>query len=267
MGMATTTRLERRAGTDVKIDSVSLTFELDHGAVTALSDVSLHVQGDEFVCIMGPSGCGKTTILNAIAGFVLPTTGVVTAGGRPVSSPGPDRAVVFQDDAVFPWMTVEDNIAYSLRMRRRPKAEVAAAVDHYTELVGLTEFRTSWPRQLSGGMKKRVDLARAYAAQPDVLLLDEPFGALDPITKERLQEELHALHAADPRTTVFVTHDMEEALYLGDRVVVMTPRPGKIAEVYTPGFPVERDASIKTDPGFVELVRQIRKTLHGSGTE
>jgi NitT/TauT family transport system ATP-binding protein len=246
------------------VDHVSLTFELDRGTVTALSDVSLDVEANEFVCIMGPSGCGKTTVLNAIAGFVQPTAGRITAGGRPVSAPGPDRAVVFQDDAVFPWMTVEENISYSLRMRRRPKSEIKATVDRYIGLVGLTEFRTSWPKQLSGGMKKRVDLARAYAAQPDVLLLDEPFGALDPMTKERLQEELHQLHLVDPRTTVFVTHDMEEALFLGDRVVVMTPRPGRVAEIYTPNLPRERDSSVKTEPAFVELVRQIRATLQGS---
>jgi NitT/TauT family transport system ATP-binding protein len=210
---------------------------------------------------MGPSGCGKTTLLNVIAGIVAPSSGEVLVGGSRVTGPGPDRAVVFQDDAVFPWMTVEDNVGYSLRMRGRPAAEIRDIVDRYVKLVGLDEFRTAWPRQLSGGMKKRVDLARGYAADPEVLLMDEPFGALDIMTKERLQEELHKLWLVAPRTVIFITHDLEEALFLGDRVILMSPRPGRIDREYRPEFPDKRDMSIKTTPEFVRFAKELRSDL------
>lgn len=246
-----------------KIDfaELSVVFPTNGGEVIALDRIRLSVEENEFVCIMGPSGCGKTTLLNLIAGVVTPTRGRIEVGGAPVSGPGPDRAVVFQADAVFPWMTVEQNIGYSLRVRGRPAAEIEATVGHYAKLVGLQDFRKAWPRQLSGGMKKRVDLARAYAADPEVLLMDEPFGALDIMTKEHLQEELHRLWMTAPRTVVFITHDLDEALYLGDRVIVMSPRPGRIAAEYRPQLPAERDMSIKTTPAYVELAREIRQTL------
>jgi NitT/TauT family transport system ATP-binding protein len=216
---------------------------------------------------MGPSGCGKTTLLNVIAGIVEPTSGEVRVGGARVVAPGPDRAVVSQDDAVFPWMTVEDNIGYSLRMRGRPVAEVAAVIDHYVALVGLSGFRKAWPRQLSGGMKKRVDLARGYAADPDVLLMDEPFGALDIMTKERLQEELRKLWLVAPRTVVFITHDLEEALFLGDRVILLSPRPGRIDVQQQPQFPIQRDMSLKTTPEFVRYAKELREALQAQHSQ
>jgi NitT/TauT family transport system ATP-binding protein len=243
------------------INSVSVRFQTEDGEVLALDNINLHVKENEFLCIMGPSGCGKTTILNLIAGFVKPTAGSVKIGGRTVTRPGPDRAVVFQDDAVFPWMTVEENIGFSQQVRGKSRQEVKAITDRYIELVGLQEFRTAWPKQLSGGMKKRVDLARGYAADPEVLLLDEPFGALDIMTKEYLQVELHKLWLAAPRTIVFVTHDLEEALFLGDRVVIMTPRPGRIASTYEPGFPKPRDMSFKIEKPYEERLREMRKEL------
>ena len=242
-------------------ENLSVRFEGAHGEVVALDRIALSVAENEFLCIMGPSGCGKTTLLNIIAGIVFPTSGSVRVGGAPVLGPGPDRAVVFQEDAVFPWMTVEDNVAYSLRMRHRPKAEVERVVDHYVRLVGLADFRKAWPRQLSGGMKKRVDLARGYAADPEVLLMDEPFGALDIMTKERLQEELRKLWLAAPRTVVFITHDLEEALFLGDRVILMSPRPGRIDREYRPHFPPERDMSLKTRPEFLRYAVELREAL------
>jgi NitT/TauT family transport system ATP-binding protein len=251
----------RDAQTEIVVDSLSVRFRTGSTEIVALDNINLTVKKDEFVCIMGPSGCGKTTILNALAGFIHPSDGLIQVDGRPVTKPGPDRAVVFQSDAVFPWMTVEDNIAYSQRMRGTPPAEVKRIVDRYVELVHLEEFRKAWPKQLSGGMKKRVDLARAYAANPEVLLLDEPFGALDIMTKEYLQEELHKLWLAAPRTIIFITHDVEEALFLGDRVVVMTPRPGRIAQIFTPKLPRTRDMLIKTDETFVDLRRQVLATF------
>jgi NitT/TauT family transport system ATP-binding protein len=245
----------------ILIRNLIVQFEAAHADLLALDRINLTVAENEFVCIMGPSGCGKTTLLNVIAGFVEPTSGEVRVDGAPVTEPGPDRAVVFQDDAVFPWMTVEDNIAYSLRMRHRSAPQIAEAVDRCVRLVGLSDFRKSWPRQLSGGMKKRVDLARGYAAEPKVLLMDEPFGALDIMTKERLQEELRKLWLVASRTVVFITHDLDEALFLGDRVILMSPRPGRIEKEYRPGFPVERDMSLKTTAEFVHYAKEIREAL------
>src|SRR5215213_4714598 len=260
--MATT---EREAGkfrtNEIVVSSVSVRFSSGTSEVLALDKIDLKVRENEFLCVMGPSGCGKTTLLNAIAGFVRPTSGRIEIEGRPVVRAGPDRAVVFQADAVFPWMTVEENIGFSQRVRGKSEKEINQVVDRYIELVGLQEFRRAWPKELSGGMKKRVDLARGYAADPEVLLLDEPFGALDIMTKERLQEELRRLWLVASRTVVFITHDLEEALFLGDRVVLMSPRPGRIDKEYRPGFPVERGMSLKTTPEFVHYAKEIREAL------
>ena len=260
--MATT---EREAGkfrtNEIVVSSVSVRFSSGTSEVLALDKIDLKVRENEFVCVMGPSGCGKTTLLNAIAGFVRPTSGRIEIEGRPVVRAGPDRAVVFQADAVFPWMTVEENIGFSQRVRGKSEKEINQVVDRYIELVGLQEFRRAWPKELSGGMKKRVDLARGYAADPEVLLLDEPFGALDIMTKERLQEELRRLWLASPRTMIFITHDLEEALYLGDRIIVMTPRPGRIESVHEPNFPHERDLSFKLDDKFIKSRREIHESM------
>lgn len=247
--------------THIVVDSVSVSFPGPEGAIIAVDEVLLDIRRHEFICIMGRSGCGKTTLLNVIAGFVSPTTGEVRVAGERVISPGPDRAVVFQSDAVFPWMSVEKNIGFSLKMRGVPKAQVRQTVDRYIGLVHLKGYRKAWPRQLSDGMKKRVDLARGYAADPDVLLLDEPFGALDVLTKERLQEELQRLALTSPRTTIFVTHDVEEALFLGDRVVLMSPSPGRVRSIYEPGFAKPRDLSVKLDPDFIELRGELTRAL------
>jgi NitT/TauT family transport system ATP-binding protein len=248
---------------EIAVRRLSVRFSDGKRDFVALDDIDLGVGRNEFVCVMGPSGCGKTTLLNVIAGIVPPTSGTVQVGGQDVKGPGPDRTVVFQADAVFPWLSVEDNIAYSLRRRRLPADEIRRTVDHYLSLVGLTAFRGAWPRQLSGGMKKRVDIARAYAADPKVLLMDEPFGALDIMTKERLQEELNKLWTLAPRTVFFITHDLEEALFLGDRVILMSPRPGRIAAEYRPNLGPDRDMSVKTSPAFVELARELRQALRG----
>jgi NitT/TauT family transport system ATP-binding protein len=252
-------------GPEISIRDLSVRFGDESTGVAALQSINLAIRHHEFVAIMGPSGCGKTTLLNIIAGFLAPTSGEAWIGSELIARPGPDRAVVFQDDAVFPWMTVEENIAFSPRARGKKRAEIAAIVDRYVSLVGLDDFRKAWPSQLSGGMRKRVDLARGYAANPKVLLLDEPFGALDIMTKERLQEEFHNLWLTEPRTVVLVTHDLEEALYLGDRVVVMTPRPGRIAKVYEPRFPKPRDQSIRTSSEFVAYRREIRELIADVG--
>jgi NitT/TauT family transport system ATP-binding protein len=245
----------------IEARQLSLVFGTQDRTVTALDKVDLDVEENEFLCVMGPSGCGKSTLLNLIAGHLDATSGSLSVDGRPVQGPGADRAVVFQDNAVFPWMTVEENIGYSLKMRGKSKAEIRMSVDHYLARVGLTEFRKAWPNELSGGMRKRVDIARCYAADPEVLLMDEPYGALDIMTKERLQEELRDVWLEQPKTIFFITHDLEEAIFLGDRVILMSPRPGRIACEYRPDLPARREMSIKTSPEFVNLAKELRDAL------
>lgn len=263
MTSSTTAEVDAQASIEehISLESISVWFESEMGRTHVLNDVSLNIRRNEFVCIMGRSGCGKTTLLNILAGFVKPTVGRVRISGREITGPGPDRCVVFQSDAVFPWMTVEENIAFSLAARGLPKPQIEKTVTRYVELVHLEEFRKAWPRQLSDGMKKRVDVARGYAADPEVLLLDEPFGMLDVLTKERLQAELLHLSMISPRSCVFVTHDVEEALFLADRVVLMSPRPGTVAGIWEPHFPKPRDVSIKLESRFVALRGEITEAL------
>ena len=242
----------------ISLSSVSQTFDGRRGPqVVAVESVTLYIYEGDFVCLMGPSGCGKSTILNLIAGFLQPTSGQILVDGKPISAPGPQRAMCFQADAVFPWMTVLENVAYSSRVQGRPRKEAHDEARELISLVGLTDFEGAWPRELSGGMRKRVDVARALAARPEVLLMDEPFGALDLFTKEELQEELLRLLAKRPTTTIFVTHDLEEAIFLGTRVVVMSPRPGRIVEVCDIDLPRPRLVSEKTSEQFVALRRQL----------
>lgn len=251
----------RRVGATLAVEELTVAFNKGKDTVVAVDNVTLTAHQGEFLCLMGPSGCGKTTLLNVAAGYLPPSNGRVLIDGRPVTAPGSDRAVVFQDDAVFPWMTVEDNIGFSLTVRGMPRDVVNSTVERYLRLIHLEEFRRSWPGQLSGGMRKRVDLARGWAADPSVLLLDEPFGALDIMTKEYLQEELYRLWLALPRTVIFVTHDVEEALFFGDRVAVMSPRPGRIVTTFELNFPRERDRTLKLEPAFVEMRRKVQSAL------
>ena len=206
----------------------------------------------------------KSTLVFIVAGLVSPSGGAVHVGGVPVHEPDPARTVVFQGDAVFPWMTVAKNIGYGLQRTNTPKQEQEKIVNHLIDLVGLSGFHDAYPKELSGGMKKRVDLARAYATNPTVLLMDEPFGALDAITKEKMQEDLMRLSVSETdkrRTVLFVTHDLEEAIFLADRVAVMTSRPGTIQIVLDIPFPRPRDASIKLSNEFQELRGYIRELL------
>lgn len=245
----------------IVIDRMSVSYTLGGQELKALDNVSFDVQSNQFICIMGRSGCGKTTLLNVIGGFVPASTGRVVVGERVITKPGVDRAVVFQSDAVFPWMTVRDNIGFGLRMRHNPKADTAEVVDRYARLVGLEKFLGAWPRQLSDGMKKRVDVARGYAADPEVLLLDEPFGALDLLTKYGLQDELLNLAMTSPRTTVFVTHDVEEAIYLADRVIVLSPRPGRMIGDWSISLPKPRPEGIRVREDFLTLRAQISAAI------
>ena len=205
---------------------------VSQGSVTsALVDINLRIEEGEFVCLLGPSGCGKSTLLKIIAGLIPATSGRITINGKPVSGPGPERAVVFQDYALFPWMTVRDNVEFGLEARRLPAAERREMSSRLLKVVGLSDFAERFPHQLSGGMKQRVSIARALAVDPSLLLMDEPFGALDAQTRHLLQDELLRIWREYRKTVVFVTHSIEEAIYLSDRIVVMTARPGRVKQI------------------------------------
>jgi len=220
--------------------------------VVALDGVDLEVPEGEFLTVVGPSGCGKSTLLGILAGLVQPSRGEVLLDGRAVAGPGPDRGVVFQELAILPWRTTERNIAHGLEIRGMPKAERAARVRHFVELVGLTGFEKKYPHELSGGMKQRVAVARTLAADPQVMLMDEPFAAVDAQTRMTLQEELNAIARATGKTILFVTHNVEEAVFLGDRCCVLSRRPGRVkALVPVPVPRAERTwKRVAGDPGF-----------------
>jgi NitT/TauT family transport system ATP-binding protein len=222
------------------------------GSVDVLAEISLAVAEGEFICIVGPSGCGKSTLLNVAAGFLSATRGAVLVGGEPVAGPDPRRIFIFQENGVFPWLNVEQNIGFGLS--KRPAAERRRIVSHYTEMMGLAGFESSYPLQLSGGMKQRVELARALAADPEVLFMDEPFGALDYLTRLRMRAEVARIWQRERKTVLFVTHDVEEAVQLADRVVVLGPRPARTRAVVAIGLPRPRDLD---DP----LYRRLRDEI------
>jgi NitT/TauT family transport system ATP-binding protein len=215
----------------IRFKNVDKIFGPSAGGVKVLDDINLEIAEKEFVAIVGPSGCGKTTCLRMVAGFEPPTSGEVSVNGRVVTAPGPDRAVVFQQFALFPWKTVRDNIDLGLRNKNLPKAERDERIAAALRLMNLESHADAFPHQLSGGMQQRVAIARAYVLDPEVLLMDEPFGALDAQTRVVMQEELVRLARVNPRTVLFITHAVEEAVYLADRVAIMTRRPGRIKEV------------------------------------
>ncbi|HEY6992135.1 MAG TPA: ABC transporter ATP-binding protein [Xanthobacteraceae bacterium] len=236
------------------------------GTVVAFHQLSLAVKRDEIMCVVGPSGCGKTTLLRCIAGLTDLSSGRLLVHGQPVAGRPPDGvAMVFQHFGLLPWKTVYDNAAFGLAMARVPRADVRARVTHYLELVGLTGFERHYPYQLSGGMQQRVGLVRALAMNPSVLLMDEPFAALDAQTREILQEELLALmeRPDERKTMVFITHSIDEAILLGDRIAVMSARPGRVKEVLAMpfGWPRNPDA-VRSDPRFTEIRLHIWHQLH-----
>jgi nitrate ABC transporter ATP-binding subunit len=210
------------------VRDVTKTFQAGADTVEALRRVSLNIDKGEFVCLIGASGCGKSTLLRIIAGFEQPSSGQVSLYEHPVAGPGSDRGMVFQDYALFPWMTVRENIAFGPRQKGLPKARIREITDEYLDMVGLAKFADRFPQQLSGGMKQRVAIARVLANECELLLMDEPFGALDALTREKLQQELLEIWARTRVTIIFVTHSVEEAVLLSDRVVVMTAGPGRI---------------------------------------
>ncbi|MGB4138025.1 MAG: ABC transporter ATP-binding protein [Microbacterium sp.] len=247
---------------DLRVNGVSQYFRRRGGdTMQALDDISLSIEPGTFVSLVGASGCGKSTLLKIMAGLVQPTTGTVTLGGEVLDAPGAERGMVFQQDAVFPWLSVLDNIAYGPRGRGVSRAESRAAALRWAALVGLTGFEDAMPKELSGGMRKRVDIARVYANEPEILMMDEPFGALDAQTKERMQRELLELWEQDRRTVVFVTHDLDEAVYLSDQIVVMSARPGRIKEIVDVDLPRPRSDELRMSQPFQETKRRLYQLI------
>jgi len=254
---------------NIVFDNVQRVFRQGGNDFVALKDISLEVQEREFVAIVGPSGCGKTTCMRMAAGLEHPSGGQVKVGGIEVTKPGPDRAVVFQAFALFPWKTVWDNIEFGLRSLGIDAGERKRRIEHHIDLMGLKGYERAYPHQLSGGMQQRVAIARAYVLDPKVLLMDEPFGALDAQTRVVMQEELVRLARRHPRTVLFITHAVEEAVYLADRIVVMTRRPGTIREIIDVKSvreserwdAISRIEDVMDLPSFVHLRTQVWKLL------
>ena len=225
----------------IKINHVHKVFATPTGNVVALENINLSINTGEFVCLLGPSGCGKSTLLNAMAGFALPSQGHITVGSQTITQPGPDRGMVFQEYALFPWMTVGENIAFGLELQHKSKTEIQQTVQQLLSMLNLQDFRDRFPKDLSGGMRQRVAIARVLALDSPILLMDEPFGALDALTRRNLQDELLRIWQELKKTIVFVTHSIEESIYLADRIVVMTYRPGTIKRDQTVDLPRPRD--------------------------
>ncbi|MGJ4958781.1 ABC transporter ATP-binding protein [Bradyrhizobium sp. HKCCYLRH2015] len=245
--------------TTLVIDNVTRIFPARqrHAPTRALEPVELTIGNNDFVTILGPSGCGKSTLLRIVAGLDHPTSGKVLLDGREVTGPGADRGMVFQSYTLFPWLTVRENIAFGLRERGVPESERNAIADRFIQQIGLKGFENHWPKQLSGGMQQRCAIARALANDPKILLLDEPFGALDNQTRVLMQEMLLGIWERDQKTVLFVTHDIEEAIFLGSRVLVMSARPGRIKADIKIELPHPRSYKVKTSPEFVALKERL----------
>lgn len=241
------------------LKSVSKQFELQGQRIEALRDANLQVRKGEFICLIGASGCGKSTLLRIVAGFEPTSAGQALMWGMPVQGPAPDRGMVFQDYGLFPWLTVRGNIGFGPSSRGRPAAEVRETVERFVDLVGLQRFADAYPHQLSGGMKQRVAIARVLANDAEIVLMDEPFGALDAMTRERLQDELLDIWQRTGLTVLFVTHSIEEAIFLADRVVVMSPGPGRIESEMKIELPRPRDVM---SADFNDIRRELSQKLH-----
>lgn len=237
------------------------------GRFEVLHDVSISAEPGEFICLLGPSGCGKSTLLGALAGHLQPARGTLNLDGEPIAGPDPQRGLVFQQHTLFPWKTVQDNVAYGLKMKGVDRATREQAARELLELVGLAGFEHRYPRELSGGMQQRVEIARVLINRPRVLLMDEPFGALDALTRSRMQELLLDLWTRMRTTIVFVTHDIDEALFLADRVLILSPRPGRIVEELAVRFDRPRRAALLTHADFVALKRRCLSLLRHDDTD
>ncbi|PYI37196.1 ATP-binding protein [Arthrobacter psychrolactophilus] len=241
----------------IRFENLRQEFTLTGTTFTALDGVNLDIADGEFVTVVGPSGCGKSTMLNAAAGLLQPTGGQVLVDDRPVQGPSPRTGVIFQQYALFPWLTVRKNVEFGLELKKVPARERTAIVDHYLELVGLTRFAEALPKELSGGMKQRCAIARAYAVNPEILLMDEPFGALDALTRVHMQEQLLETWSKERRTVMFVTHDVDESVFLASRVIVMAARPGRIYKEIKVDLPYPRTEEMRLSEEFAKLRSEV----------
>ncbi len=244
----------------IQFDKVSVDFQTETGPLRVVDEVSLDIRENEFICVVGPSGCGKTTLMNILAGFVQPTQGRVSLDGQPVQAPGRDRGVIFQEYGVFPWLTVEQNILFGLKLSgsKTPASERDAVCRKYLELMGLKDFAKAFPKTLSGGMRQRLAIARAYAAQPEFLLMDEPFGALDAQTRSKMQNLLLEVLQREGKTVMMITHSVDEAVYLASRIVVVTARPARIKEIIDVPFGYPRHEDLHESPEFIAIKAHVR---------
>jgi NitT/TauT family transport system ATP-binding protein len=246
----------------VKIDNVVKTFQTRNGEMVALNGVNLDIMENEFITVVGPSGCGKSTLLNIIAGLHEPTSGKVYCDGHEVRGTGTERGVVFQQYALFPWLTVKKNVEFGLKIKGMSKEEASEVAMKYIKMVDLEDFANHYPKELSGGMKQRVAIARAYAVNPSVLLMDEPFGALDAQTRTQLQEELLQTWQKEKKTCFFITHDVDEAIILGQKVIIMSARPGRIKEVVPVDIPYPRNQETKLTKEYMDIKNYIWKQVY-----
>ena len=246
----------------IQVQNVSKTFELGGERFEALGDVSLTVRENEFITVVGPSGCGKSTLMNILAGLEEPTSGTAHVDGIEVDGPSPERGVIFQQYALFPWLTVRQNVEFGLKTAKVPAAERRQRAQHFIDMVDLSDFADSLPKTLSGGMKQRCAIARAYAMNPSILLMDEPFGALDALTRVRMQEHLLQTWEQEMRTIVFITHDVDEAAFLANRVVVMAARPGRIDRIIDVDLPYPRTEQVRLSPEFTAVRNEIWTSVY-----
>jgi sulfonate transport system ATP-binding protein len=241
----------------ISFRTVSRRFDLADGTFLALDRLSLDVADGEFVTVVGPSGCGKSTALNIAAGLVEPSSGEVLVDGRAVHGPGPERGMIFQQYALFPWLTVRENVEFGLRIAKKDARQRRETAQRFIDLVGLSQFADSLPKTLSGGMKQRCAIARAYAVNPTILLMDEPFGALDALTRVQMQDQLLDTWSRERRTVMFITHDVDEAVYLANRVIVMAARPGRLYEIIPVDLPYPRTEEIRLSPEFAAIRNRV----------
>jgi len=248
--------------TTININAVNKIFTTGGADVIALKDINLEIASGEFICLLGPSGCGKSTLLNAIAGFSQPTSGQILAGGKLITEPGPDRGMVFQGYTLFPWLNVKHNVMFGLQMQGINRVTSESEAMNWIELVGLSKFTEAYPHQLSGGMKQRVAIARALANKPRILLMDEPFGALDAQTRSKMQANLLEIWRNIDITVLFITHDLDEAIYLADRILVLKANPGEVDELIEVSVPRPRNAGQFISPEFLATKKRLEELIH-----
>jgi NitT/TauT family transport system ATP-binding protein len=258
--------MEATQASDIKLQvaGVSKTFRRRDDALLVLDDISFDVKTGEFFAIVGPSGCGKTTFLRIVQGLEAPSAGTILLSGKPLTGPGPDRGFVFQNDSLFPWRTVLRNVTFGNELRGDPRAAAMTAAQRIISLVGLGGFETHYPHELSGGMRQRVNLARAINIEPDILLMDEPFAALDALTREAMQQELLRIVAATRKTALFITHQIDEAVLLADRIAVFSPRPGRLAATIDVDLPRPRSLQVKRSAAFQAIVDKVWTLIAGA---